>query len=392
MQRGLIISVLLHTLVVLAFAIGLPALNQPKAHHVAEIPVDIANISDITNPPKGSTKSKSTKAKKAKKALTPKAEKPKPPKPKPPKPKVVEKAPPPAKKQVATLVQPKPPEKKTPPKKVEPKKVEPKKAEPKKAAPPKPKITSRPTLRPKREVRKAALPKPKKKPEKKEPKKKAAAPKNDAPKKKAEKPKPKPKKVAKKAKPKPKRIASKPEKKPKKPARKVAKKPKPKATPKKPTRQVAARKPKRKSRMDDIYSFLKKNKGKDRTHQRAQRRTERRGARTHRANLPLSISERMAIARQIKPCWRFPLGAKDERSLRVEIRVWMGRDGRPVRHQILDRGRYGRDPFFRAAADAGIRAIYNPRCLPIRLPAGKYNTWRVMILDFDPAKVSEGSL
>jgi hypothetical protein len=367
--------------VILAFAIGLPVLNQPKAHHLAEIPVEIANISDITNPPKGSAKSKSTKAKKAKKALTPKAAKPKPPKAKPPKPqkppkpKVVKKAPPPEKKQVATLVQPKPPEKKAPPKK----------AEPKKAAPPKPRITSRPTLRPKRAVRKAALPKPKKKPEKKEPKKKAAAPKNDAPKKKAEKPKPKPK-----------RIASRPEKKPKKPVRKDAKKATPKATPKKRARQVAARKPKRttkrKSRMDDVYSFLKKNKGKDSTHQQAQRRTERRGARTHRANLPLSISERMAIARQIKPCWRFPLGAKDERSLRVEIRVWMGRDGRPVRHQILDRGRYGRDPFFRAAADAGIRAIYNPRCLPIRLPAGKYNTWRVMILDFDPAKVSEGSL
>ena len=202
--------------------------------------------------------------------------------------------------------------------------------------------------------------------------------------------------MAKKPKPKPKIIAEKPQKKPKKPVRKVAKKPKRQTQPKKRTRQVADRKPKRrarrKDRMDDIYSFLKKNKGKDRTYQRAQRKTERRGARTHRAHLPLSISERMAIARQIKPCWRFPLGAKDERTLRVEIRVWMGRDGRPVRHQILDRGRYGRDPFFRAAADAGIRAIYNPRCLPIRLPAGKYNTWRVMILDFDPAKVSEGSL
>ena len=76
MHRGLIISVLLHTLVVLAFAIGLPVLNQPKAHHLAEIPVEIANISDITNPPKGSAKSKSAKRKKAKKALTPKVAKP----------------------------------------------------------------------------------------------------------------------------------------------------------------------------------------------------------------------------------------------------------------------------------------------------------------------------
>ena len=89
MHRGLIISVLLHTLVILAFAIGLPLLNQPKAHHLAEVPVEIANISDITNPPKGSAKSKSATTKKEKKALPPKVVKPKPPKAKPPKPKAV---------------------------------------------------------------------------------------------------------------------------------------------------------------------------------------------------------------------------------------------------------------------------------------------------------------
>lgn len=387
MHRGLIISVLLHTLVVLAFAIGLPFVSQPKAQRVAEIPVEFANISDITNPPKGKAKAKATKPKKARKARAAKPVKPKPPKAKP---KAVKKPTPPAKKQVATLVQPTQPAAKP----------KPKKTPPKKAAPAKPKITSRPTRRPQRQVRKAVLPKPVKKAAKK-PVKKAAAPKNDKAVKKA-KPKKKPKKVAEKPKPKPKK---KPVKKvtKKKPAKKVAKKTARKPAkkvvrkPKRKTRQVASRKPRsrprRKKRMDDIYSFLKKKKtGKARTHQTAQRRAERRGSRSHRPNLPLSISERMAIARQIKPCWRFPLGAKDERTLRVEIRVWMGRDGKPIRHQILDRSRYGRDPFFRAAADAGIRAIYNPRCLPIRLPARKYDTWRVMILDFDPAKVSEGSL
>ncbi len=413
MHRGLIISVLFHTLVILAFAIGLPFVSKPQAQRLAEIPVEIANIASITNPPKGNIKSKATKPKRERKARIAKTRKSKPPKAKPkpiakakaklkPKPIIVKKPAKPEKKQVATLVQPKP-AKKSEPKKSEPKKPEPKTA---KVKPARPKITSRPTLRPKRKIEKAELPKPVKQKLAKKPVKKPATPKNDAASKKAKKkPRDKPKKASEKQK-KPKPVKKFAKKKPKKPAKKIAKKVAKKSVRKaakklnkrgaRKTRQIATRKPKRrvrrKSRMDNIYSFLNKKKGKDRVHQTAQRRTERRGSRRNRANLPLSISERMAIARQIKPCWRFPMGAKDERTLRVEIRVWMGRDGRPIRHKILDRGRYSRDPFFRAAADAGVNAIYNPRCLPIRLPARKYDTWRIMILDFDPAKVSEGSL
>ena len=149
MHRGLIISVLFHTLVVLALAIGLPFVSKPQAQRVAEIPVEIANIASITNPPKGNVKSKSAKAKRERKARVAKPRTAKPAKVKPkakpkPIPKVVKKPAKPEKKQVATLVQPTPPVKK----------VEPKKAQPK---PAKPKITSRPTLRPKREIKKAKL-------------------------------------------------------------------------------------------------------------------------------------------------------------------------------------------------------------------------------------------
>lgn len=98
----------------------------------------------------------------------------------------------------------------------------------------------------------------------------------------------------------------------------------------------------------------------------------------------LSISEQDALRRQLGRCWNVMAGAKYAEDLVVEVRVFMNPDRTVNRASILDQGRYNRDSHFRAAADAAIRALRNPRCSPLQLPPDKYEQWQTILINFDP--------
>lgn len=101
--------------------------------------------------------------------------------------------------------------------------------------------------------------------------------------------------------------------------------------------------------------------------------------------MPLSISEKDAIRSQFIPCWRMPAGAKDAHTLAVRIKVQLQADGTVLDAQVAPDllMRYNADTFFRAAADAAKRAVY--QCSPLKnLPADKYGTWKDMEINFDP--------
>ncbi len=98
----------------------------------------------------------------------------------------------------------------------------------------------------------------------------------------------------------------------------------------------------------------------------------------------LTISELDSFKQQISPCWNVPAGVKYAENLRVEIRVSMNRDATVREVSILDQGRYNRDSHFRAAAESARRALINPRCQPLRLPADKYDQWKTIVIGFDP--------
>lgn len=104
--------------------------------------------------------------------------------------------------------------------------------------------------------------------------------------------------------------------------------------------------------------------------------------------LPLSISETDAIRSQFVKCWRMPAGAKDDYTLAVRVRVLVNQDGsvREVGLVTDQVGRYQSDTFFRAAADAAIRAVH--ACSPLQnLPMDKFDTWKDMELNFDPQEM-----
>lgn len=97
----------------------------------------------------------------------------------------------------------------------------------------------------------------------------------------------------------------------------------------------------------------------------------------------LARSELDAVRDKVRPCWNFPAGAKDADQLAVDIWVSMNPDGTVREARIVDTSRMN-DPFYRAAAEAALRAALNPACQPLPLPPEKYNTWKTFVFGFDP--------
>jgi hypothetical protein len=70
----------------------------------------------------------------------------------------------------------------------------------------------------------------------------------------------------------------------------------------------------------------------------------------------------------------------------VEIRVTFNPDGSVVRAEILNTARMASDTFYRTAAESAYRAVL--QCSPLRqMPVKKYNTWKVVTLNFDPSQM-----
>jgi hypothetical protein len=253
----------------------------------------------------------------------------------------------------------------------EPPKPEPPKPEPPKAAPPPPPPPPKPP-----EPEAEAKPEPKPAP---------PAPPPPAP--------PEPPKETPEPKPEPPKVEPKPE--PPKPA---AEAPKPKAKPE-PPKQVAKNESKETQKQDSDFSSLLKNLTKQKTAPSPQDATPKSKsapapaqASSQPMNAPLgsqlTVSERDLIVQQIESCWNVPAGAKDAQNLIIDIHIDVASDRTVTNVQIVDQSRYNSDPFFRAAADSARRAIQNPRCSPLKLPADKYDQWKSITLSFNPKDVT----
>lgn len=370
MRSGVFYSVALHGAVVLAAAIGLPQWSKAPVATNQPIPVEVVRFDELTNPPKGrqpepevEKEAEADESTTRRRAADGGSEAPE------------EKA----------EVEPKPEEKPEP----EP---EPKTAKPEPEKAPEPEVAEK-TPEPEPEEKAAPeepAPKPEEKPEaeqraKAEPEAKPEPEKKPEPEPKVEKkpePKPEPKPKAEK-KPEPeKKVEKKPEPKPKA-------EPKPKPKPKPEPRRDQARKKAEKDGLSSVFDTVDSMRKSGREAERDQAaRPEPRGSRDNVRSAPLSISDIDAIRRQIQPCWNFDGGMRDARTLRVLVEVHLHRDGSVARAEVVDQGRMRSDAYFRAAAEAGLRAVLNPRCSPLRLPPERYDRWRVIRIDFDPSKIN----
>lgn len=101
----------------------------------------------------------------------------------------------------------------------------------------------------------------------------------------------------------------------------------------------------------------------------------------------LTISEEDLLRRQIGMCWNMPIGARDVQNLIVEVVIDVNPD-RTVQHaEVVDQSRMASDSFFRAAAEAALRALRDPRCTPLALPPDKYDQWKRIDFTFDPRDI-----
>jgi hypothetical protein len=159
-----------------------------------------------------------------------------------------------------------------------------------------------------------------------------------------------------------------------------------------PRRQVAEapEPPKQDEPVDPFASVLKtvetlesRPKPNDQTTEQVASAQQQRQNAPSNADRPLSVSELDAIRQQISGCWLVPAGAKNAEDLIVEVRVRMRPDRTVAGTEVLDPSKMT-DPFFRAAAESAIRALRNPNCSPLNLPADKYETWKSFIITFNP--------
>lgn len=163
--------------------------------------------------------------------------------------------------------------------------------------------------------------------------------------------------------------------------------PKPQKEPEKPKDQ-----PKQKPQEDfqallnKLQAEAKANQVKDAKDKTNQEENKTRSDAPYDDSMPMSISEKDMIRSQFIPCWTMPAGAKDAHTLAARVKLKLQADGTVLEATLApdQRGRYNSDPFFRAAADSAIRAAH--KCSPLKnLPADKYNSWKDMELNFNPA-------
>jgi hypothetical protein len=121
------------------------------------------------------------------------------------------------------------------------------------------------------------------------------------------------------------------------------------------------------------------------TDQKADAKTSSRGASLGPVfSTRLTITEEDALRRQIEQCWNPPVGARDAQNLIVEVIIDVNPDRTVANADIVDKGRYASDPFFRAAADSAVRAVRSPKCSPLELSVDKYEQWKRINFTFDP--------
>jgi outer membrane biosynthesis protein TonB len=248
-----------------------------------------------------------------------------------------------------------------------------------KIAPPKPK-----------EV--AEKPKPKPEPETKKPsdavKQPAAEKKPEQPVKQAEaEPKPEPQKPQP---PEPPAVSPDPEPVPEKAPTKEAEAkpaPKPKAKPKPPAPKVVEqkkKKPEQDFNPDDIAALLNKIPDAPKSAQEmpVEDGTPRRAEQTSLigSDNAITADEVEWLRNQIQRCWSPPTGLAEAPNLVVKLRIGFNIDGSVNGYpQVVNSSA---SPLFQVAAEAAIRAVLG--CQNYTMPPEKYESWRDVILNFDP--------
>lgn len=136
--------------------------------------------------------------------------------------------------------------------------------------------------------------------------------------------------------------------------------------------------------LNDVKVHAKAEEGKKPTQQKTTPDAKPTKSQNFDPNMQLSSTIKDAIRSQIEQCWNAPVGAKNSQNLVISLHIQLNQDGSLIKvERSGDDARYASDAFYRAAADAAIRAV--ERCTPLKgLPPDKFGGWQDMIFDFKP--------
>ncbi|SDU34928.1 cell envelope integrity protein TolA [Stappia sp. ES.058] len=110
------------------------------------------------------------------------------------------------------------------------------------------------------------------------------------------------------------------------------------------------------------------------------------GSREGLSNVTMSQSELDALRGQISQCWSPPAGTAGASDLNVRLKVFLTSSGDvEQRPEVLNSSG---NPSFTIAAESARRAVL--RCAPYSLPREKYESWREVIINFDPRDLLGG--
>lgn len=154
-------------------------------------------------------------------------------------------------------------------------------------------------------------------------------------------------------------------------------KPKPKQKPKEDTKKKTKPKP---NDVDQILKNLEKLVQNNDLHEK---KDTKRSKGPYRNDMPLSLSVKDSIRKQVEQHWSPPAGNKDASKLQIFLRITLKMDGSVSSVKVIDNIQYNNNEMYRVAADAAIRAVYKASPLQ-NLPIEQYGIWQDLEFDFDP--------
>ena len=103
---------------------------------------------------------------------------------------------------------------------------------------------------------------------------------------------------------------------------------------------------------------------------------------------PIGISEIDMLKKHISNFWTPPIGAAGAENLIVDIFMEFNKEGYVLKAEWVNRGMNSNNSFYKAAANAAIRAVKDAEPMP--LPVSKFKEWRTLTFRFDPATMFGG--
>lgn len=172
----------------------------------------------------------------------------------------------------------------------------------------------------------------------------------------------------------------------KKEEKKIDKKPDPKNKPKiQPKKDIKKKKP-IKPKLSEYDKLLKDLQKIEQTNDMREEVADKPSKGHHNSDMPLSLSIKDSIRRQVEKFWNPPAGNKDAAQLQILLKISLKQDGSVASVKVIDSMRYASEELYKVAADAAVRAVY--KASPLEgLPENQYSTWQDLEFNFNPTDI-----